>query len=143
MSEPSSKIAKGGGLVAIAAIITAVVPLFVGTAGDRADKADDKAELGMALIKQQLEFLGKEVDELKQDNRELRRYLRRLHGNDGWHEEMPPAAADGDVDGDSDEGEGAEMPVPPEIEGFLPEPTMQKRAPQLPSAGQLDALLSK
>ena len=153
MSEPSSKIAKGGFLMGVAAIIAALVPLFTNTAGERADKADAKAELVMALIKQHVEFLGKEVDELKEDNRELRRYMRYLTGYDGWHEEgmmamMPPAMADGDSDGDAEE-EGAEeaveadVPVPSSLMmEDPPEPPIQKQAP-LPAPEQLDALLGK
>jgi len=156
MSEPSSKIAKGGFLMGVAAIIAALVPLFTNTAGERADKADAKAELVMALIKQHVEFLGKEVDELKQDNREMRGYIRYLSGDIGWSEGgmmamMPPTAADGDSDGDAEE-EGA-----PEEEGLggggghvpssimmeePPEPPIQKQAP-LPTPEQLDALLGK
>jgi len=81
MSEPSSKLAKGGLLIGIAAIITAVVPLFTNDAGDRADKADAKSELVLELVKQHIEFLDKQVDELKENDREFRKFIQYSSNN--------------------------------------------------------------
>ena len=90
----SSRIAKGGLLMGIAAVLTAVVPLFTNKDGEKAEKADDKAELVMALINQHLEFLGKEVDELKENDRDFQKTLRwmmRAHtASDGWIEAPTP-----------------------------------------------------
>lgn len=50
----SSKTAKGGMLVGIAAIITACIPLFLAVtsdSSDKAEKADDKAELVLDLFR--------------------------------------------------------------------------------------------
>jgi hypothetical protein len=169
MSEPSSKLAKGGMLVGVAAIITALVPLFTNTAGDRADKADDKAELVMALIKQHLEFQGKEIDELKQENRDFRKVMRHFMGHNAWigegaaEPEPPPpepAPTYQPVARPASGGGGAgslmalalddEMPVPDEeleeiaelIEEEPPEAPIQQQAP-IPSPKQLDALLAQ
>jgi hypothetical protein len=146
MSEPSSKLAKGSLLMGVAAIITAAVPLIVGTAGERADKADDKAELVMALIKQHLVFLEEDIDELKQDNRELRSVLRRMYTGDydswmgeGAAEPEPPPPPPGPV-GIGGGGDDELKDIEELLEERPPKrPSQQKMT--LPSPEQLDALL--
>ena len=172
MSDTSSKVAKGGLLMGLAAVITAVVPLFTNDSGERADKADAKAELVLELIKQHLEFLGKEMDELKQNDREQWRIMRRVYMRDAWaaegsaEEEPAPepsrparprpssgggrasgmAMADDPLGGFEDLAMAMEEEEPAIIEKIIEEPEeelpIQQQAP-LPDPGKLDELLSQ
>jgi hypothetical protein len=168
MAEKSSNFAKGGVLLGVAAIITAVVPLFTNQADEKAERADDKAELVMELIKQHLEFQGQQIDEVKRDTRDLRRFLRYMYTKGEWLEEgayepappPPPAPSTAGIGGGGGSGMGFgggigilsslgrddDVPVPEDIGEIIEEPPeeppIQAQAP-LPSPKELDSLLSK
>lgn len=149
MSEPSSKMAKGGLLMGVAAVITAVVPLITSDVGERADRADKKSELVLELIKQHLEFLGKEVDGIKEDNRELRSAIRQMYmwTGEGTAEEMAPEPPPPPPPMPRSSGGGGDtastvLTLEDILEEGPLEPSIQKQAP-IPTSEQLNALLDK
>jgi len=98
-----SKIGKvtgtwGGILSGVAAMLTAVGLSVTDTSGDKAQKADDKSELVLDLIKDQFKFAEKERDRLSKEltyQREINAKLFRMVADlrvEMWEEPTPEPA---------------------------------------------------
>ena len=81
-SDPPGKKSNGkaGMIAAIAALITALTPLYIGLLDDtvkkQAERSDQKAELGYELLTQRMASMDERITVLGEDMRELQRFLR-------------------------------------------------------------------
>ncbi len=152
----SSKTAKGGMLVGVAAIITACIPLFLTVTSDtddKAEKADDKAELVLDLFRDRFNEAQSERERIQRAleyqrdlNAKLFRMVAELRRKDTPSSPTPtPKPVRSGGGGGGDALTKAIRALPPEDQFDLPEPPpAQAKAPvqqKLPS--DLEELLKK